>query len=681
MSPERNPQSTYPSGQEGWEQLHGEMQENPDAINPRLHEYAAAKFAEHGINPAEADATPVHDALDDIGHTEAVVTSGFGLENEPQSVVFAETATAVTHLAEESIKIHAPNEDQAVLDAAVAGVVISEPGSDNPIDTLVHDGYEDELVGAVKTLAAEGAYGTAEAVAHEIGTAETSKIDTARFMAEVLQRRETIDKDGIMRPAYTIGGREVVFRTRQETPTYEDSTVIVPGGEHVMPLPQESWDDETMDYVKDDMSSIEEYVQNHQEGAPRIVVTNTPEGMLATAALLAPNEEDRIRLKALEEKFTAGKTWDQDQKDIIDTMLAAVSVDDTGEMRSIVDVEGWAVALAALSGDSYAEAIVAKRRVVLIANEAARSSDPTRPDKMIAYREKNGLSEVEPVPIEQIALVHSTQYDVQRDAAGNIVLRTAGQHREDKYPRASLHFTLNSRVGDVYAMGEKQEWGDHQRIIVANFKEVIDSAHTLPNRMDGVDTWFTINPGQELALPGALVVEPVEETPSGALVEQTESGVLFNSSGSGEWTSELRDLADTYGTYSPKELALRIAMGRVGVPADLMDFASGDGHGMFSHELAIRMRMTASSLGLPSGKHFETPEANMEINAHINLRNLAGKLNYAGYQWESENMTAYPGTAIEARRQALASGHYPARPNALTDRAQTELAERPDFVL
>ncbi len=507
-----------------------------------------------------------------------------------------------------------------------------------------------------------------EPQSHETETASES-LDSEGYVSKVLQKHDTVDTEGIIRPAYIVNGREVVFRTRQEAPTYEDTQVTVIGGAGVYPLEREAWNETLLADEQTDESAVRAYVDSHQGDAPRLVVTNTAEGIVSAAAVLAKSDEESVRLKDLADHFSQGKTWDEAESTVIDTLLAAVSVGDDGELSNYVDINGWAVALAALSGDSKAQEIIDAKRPALINNERERASVPSR----IEWVKQ---SETEPIPLEEIALVHSTVHAIERDEDGAVILRTAGQLRDDKYPRASLHFTLNSRVGDVYSMGEKQEWDDSQKTIVANFKQVVDTSQTLPNRMDGVDTWFMLNPGQTLRLPGALVVEPVEKTESGQVIEQSEDGVSFvlKDEYSREEHDSYADLAREYGTYSPKEIALRIAMKRVGVPVNLMDVPSSNGHGMASEELAGRVYATASSLGLHAGKHFETPEANMENNAFFTMPRLIGKLAWAGYAWEQENMTTYPGTAIEARRQALASGFYPARPNVLSDKAIADAA-------
>lgn len=490
-------------------------------------------------------------------------------------------------------------------------------------------------------------------------------LGSAEFVAEALLARDVVDTEGVSRPAYTINGHEVVFRTRQESPTFDDSDVMVPGGESVYPVEHQAWDETTGEYSKTDESAVRAYVDTHQEVADRMVVTNTPEGILLAAALLAESTDEQARLQDLAESFSTGRSWTDDQREALDTILAAVSVNDKGEVGPYLDMSGWALALAALSGNTEAKQIVDAKRAGLVESERVRASDPTRAERLAAFQAERGIEASEPIPLEQLALVHSTSYEIQRDEDGSIILRSAGQQREDKLPRASLHFTLNSRVGSVIENGTQHDWDNSNKLIVANLKKAVDESRTLPNRMAGMDTWFTLNPGEALKLPGALLVERVEATPSGEVVEVTDSGVLYVEKD--DYTTEekqlLYELGVKYKTSGAMDVALRIAMERVGVPVELMDNPSDDGHGMFSNEIGSRVDATATMLGLPGGKHFESPEAHMESEAFYNMPRMLGKLALGSYELETEFMNSHPNASLEARRQTLASGYYPARPN------------------
>ena len=479
------------------------------------------------------------------------------------------------------------------------------------------------------------------------------------FVLEKLQKHDTIDKDGIVRPAFVINGREVVFRTRQEAPLYDDVDVMVPGGAHVYPVERQAYDPQIGESRQTDESTVRSYIDSHSAEADRMVVTNSSEGMLVAAALLVESNEDSQRMMELADTFAEGKTWTEAQKDAVDTMLAAISVNDQNEISQYLNMDGWALALAALSGDQEAKAMVTKKREVLIEAERERASDPGAVEEMASRLTERGIELSEPIPLDQLALVHSTSYDIQRDETGAIVLRSAGQQRSDKLPRASLHFTLNSKVGDVTGNLETQTWSDTNKIIVANFKKVVDANHKLPNVMAGMDTWFTLNPGEATRLPDALVVEQVDQTPSGRVIEITDTGVqyLLKESYTAEDRELIRQLSRKYQANDVADIALRAAMSRQGVPVELMDYSSSDGHSMYSHEIDGRVNATAAALGVPSGKHFDTPEANMERDVYTSATIYNNPKDGNG-EWYFNRAHA----SIEARRQTLASGFFPAVP-------------------
>lgn len=494
--------------------------------------------------------------------------------------------------------------------------------------------------------------------------------DTSEYVKEKLAKQEAFDKDGLERPVYTINGREVAFRTIQQSPTFDNETVFVPGGNSVYPLELEVYNDATQSTEISDQSKVRNYVDTHQDpSANRLMVTNTPEGMLSAAAILVESKEESGRLLKLAESFTSRKEWGDEQKEALDTMLAAVSVDDKGELTENLNLDGWAVALAALSGDEAAKSAITKKRQALIDAERERASQPEKSEA--------GSQEVEPLPLDEIALVHSTKYDVERDENGAVVLRPAGQLRDDKLPRSSIHFTLNSTVGDVIGGGDQHEWADDNKIIVANFKNTIDTAKKLPTNMAGMDTWFTLNPGEQLRLPGALVVESVDQLPDGKIIEEDEYGIryVYKDQYSQDEQFTLNDyrrrLGSTGSYLGVQDLAVRLAMQRVGVSPDMMDQASSDGHGMHSSRaIEGRIRATAKALGLPAGKHFETPESNLEMNARYNLAEGLSKVDQADPSYlESYRMESHYRAPLEARRLVLANGYYPANPNTPTDEA------------
>lgn len=524
-------------------------------------------------------------------------------------------------------------------------------------------------------------------------------IDAEQYIQDVLQPTEVIDNNNVTRSKYHINGRNVVFRTRQEAPLYEGVDVTVPGGELVLPIESETLAKKEVEVMgtATDTIAITNYVKDAQVDNKEniLVVTNTPEGLLAAANILTTEPELRSQQAALLDNKENTDHENGQFLAVTDVILAAISIDKSGQLLEQVDVNGWATALAALSGDSQAKQIVDQKLEALYADERHRHAtriqqghtDIDEGDASLLRQNEiqrdAGLRELEsyePVPLSELALIHSTSYGVTKDSEGTVVLQTAGDLRDDKLPRASLHFTLNSRV---YPHAQAQDsWGQNDIMIVANAKKTIDASKRLPHKLDGIDTWFTLNPDEQLKLPDAVIVEPAQDLRDGLLFELSESNIRFSlkESYSEEEKTTIMNEAAKYNVAGSgelaetvKEIALRKAMEQVGIPINLMDSPSQNGHGMTSDKLARRIYRTASQLGLPSGKHFETPEYLMERDAYNSFPGLSGKID--SFWSMSEQMSAYPNAAIEARRRALASGYYAARPVSLTDKAKTALTK------
>lgn len=199
---------------------------------------------------------------------------------------------------------------------------------------------------------------------------------------------------------------------------------------------------------------------------------------------------------------------------------------------------------------------------------------------------------------------------------------------------------------------------------------MIDANRRLPENFNGVDTWFSLNPGEGLKLPDALVVEPVDAIDSGEVVKvdgdevKSVSKESYSQSEIEEIAKLAKDLGMDYfdleSADAVKEIALRMAMEKVGVPVDLMDRPSEDGHGMSSWNLNRRIARTGYALGIKSGIHHGTPEYHMERDSFFRMRDFGRGQEYATLG--GENLDSYNHAPIEARRLALANGAYPARP-------------------
>lgn len=497
----------------------------------------------------------------------------------------------------------------------------------------------------------------------------------AEFVAGTLAKETVEDVEGLERAAYQIAGQTVLFRNRQETPELEGRAITTLGAEASPPLTLELDTKGT----KADASALAAY-NEARAPAPAAaghesvrLVTNTPEGIVAAARQLAGDPAQREYLAGLATKMQAGEYTDPAVLDVVDGMLGAISITDTGEASELYDTDGFALALSALSGNAEAAAIVADKRDALRQMETARRDGLIAKNKQSAAEQREQDFSAEPVPLDTIALVHSTAHGIERDADGNVILTSAAQRRGDKLPRASLHFTLNSQVAP-HVLGTYDTWGSSNKLIVANLAKTMDASRQAPESLYGVDTWFDLNPGENLTLPDTVVVEGSSE---GALVADTEQGVSFlaRAEYDTEQLSEIEALVREYGIadtrvfQSPqdilKEIALRKAMLKAGVPTQLQDTPSSDGHGMANSHLNARIVTTALELGLRTGTHFQTPEQIMEADVMSAMQSAyveaVSDHDITTGQYASANWVP-----LAMRRQVLVSGYTPSRPNTLS---------------
>ncbi len=483
-----------------------------------------------------------------------------------------------------------------------------------------------------------------------------------------LDKEAIFDESGLERSQFRIGGRKIVFRNRQETPSFADTAWYVVAADAAPPLPLEL----AATHEPMDTSAIDTYNERYsasERNAPDalMVVTNTPAGLVAAARALVTNPDRIAELDHLSVRLGSEDYTDPAVTQSIDKILAAISVDDDGAPSRFYATDGFAVALADLVGDKDAAQVLGQKLAALHRNEAQRKASIRSSHSELARRWR--AEGVEPMPLENLALVHSTHQEIERDSEGNIVLVSAGQKRPDKVPRASVHFTVNSQV----ASNSGGEWDVDNRMIVANLAETAAASHKLPEYLYGVDTWFVTGPGEKLTLPRALVVESAS---AGYLIQDSVNGISFLNQET--YTAEQQANIDKFAKQyrlerdtgmSPcevlKEVALRRAMLRVGARLEELDMPSWKEHGMGSDELAKRINLTAAELGVNFGTHVNTGEAWQEDDCstaigHAYVEAIPRSVQYQG------QFTCGAETSLEMRRLVLVNGYTPSRPNTLT---------------
>jgi hypothetical protein len=218
------------------------------------------------------------------------------------------------------------------------------------------------------------------------------------------------------------------------------------------------------------------------------IVKPTPEGILqeALSSKTFPSVQ-KARLQSMLNNFENNKIGKQ-ETGFLDNMWASV-----GEGGG---TEGLALLVKSLSGDKSARAVVNNRTKAMI--QAVKNNRANNVSRTI----NEDYGTIEP---KNTAAIHSTQYPIEFDKNGNIVFRAGGEYGGE-YTRSTLHFSLEEGVKDVALFGE---WNPLNQKVVSSLDSVIKK-NGLPDTADAQDTYFARSPGQELKVPNAAIVTPMQ---------------------------------------------------------------------------------------------------------------------------------------------------------------------------
>lgn len=483
---------------------------------------------------------------------------------------------------------------------------------------------------------------------------------TVDFVTESLRKNpENRDKLGLIRPTYEIGSRTVAFRNRMELVDLSGRAVTVVGAGDVKPfseLPQD-WEG-----AREKIEKVNSFSLEHSTDSPEnvLIVPNTPLGIVDAAVMLHESDE----LLGLQQKLREKDYTDPQVLDLVDGILALTSVDDEGRPRDYVDVDGYAVALAALTGDKDAEGCFVSKRESLRAIEADRKSRLA--DSM--RRSAAEMPSVNPLPIEKTFLVHSTSHPIEFDGA-EAVFKPAGQHEETEYvPRATWHATINSNVFP-HAQAEGA-WGRDNHIVIAPLGDAMRATGDKLSSLDGVDTWFTVGPGESVRLPSPTVIEPVGHGDELVQRDGNTIRVLVKDKYTPDQQRQIRNMIERFhaGSYAPtfpsnedavtlKEAVVQMVLEERGVGRYERDNPSQSGHGLDNHALASRITAEAARLGVGTGTHFNNMISTAEKDiGWWRVLDATKQTKGGGFQSGVTGPTFCADVPIEARRQALVNG-------------------------
>lgn len=350
---------------------------------------------------------------------------------------------------------------------------------------------------------------------------------------EKLHPVEFTDEDGARRQPFTFENRKgnkikAVFYTREELPFAQE---VVRGnwavvlGEPPKHRDRSEWEG----FVKDVKNTSENKNPLNSDGfglreaiavdKALFLVENTPVHILDLAFYLGLEGKGwrQARQKAaLDGIYTA------EAISFIDDMIAGTTVGEDGKLRQRQNQEGEALAVLALLGDPEARKVLDARKRVLEELDAKREEGykEFRRSKF----EKLAGEGIE-VPKGEVRATHVTAYRPRITEKG-ILIRSSFDGTQGAVTRNTIHFALGGEISSAYGGGG---WEDMPYVVTGDLSETRE-ANGNPLMINPVDTYFLVNPGQPLLVPGGHLTIP-GWLPSGTIREIGDNITIYKNKG------------------------------------------------------------------------------------------------------------------------------------------------------
>lgn len=350
---------------------------------------------------------------------------------------------------------------------------------------------------------------------------------------EKLHPVEFTDEDGAQRQLFTFENKKgnkirVVFYTREELPfaqeIVKDKYAVVLGEP-----PKHRDGSEWEEFLKDVKSTSDNKSPLNPSGfslpdaiaADKILflVENTPVHILDLAFYLGLEGKE---WREARQKAALDRIYTKEVISLIDDMVAGTAVGENGELRQRQNQEGEALAVLALLGDKDAKEILSGKRMVLEDSdkERLRRRQEFYQQKLEAL-EKEGVD----MPKGNVRVTQVTAYRPQVTERG-ILVRSSFDGTGGVMTRGTVHFTLGGEITSAYGGGG---WEDMPYVITGDLSKIRE-ANGNPLMINPVDTYFLVNPGQALLIPGGHLTMP-GWLPSGTIREVRDNITIYKSEG------------------------------------------------------------------------------------------------------------------------------------------------------
>lgn len=335
---------------------------------------------------------------------------------------------------------------------------------------------------------------------------EANRLERQRLIE--LMRTET-DQFGRTLKIYSINGREIVFRGREELPETEtlNSGNVILVGEKPVNLPENFY------------NTYEKKVTSNQiEGQQTILAVKNLRGVLETVVLLGLKDE---KILTLLEEIKNG-IYSQRAIEMVDALIAMNFFSNLEGMflQSAPDMEtdSEIIFIHALLGNQEAQKYVTRR---LIQYQAY--SEDLEERRKEEFRKFYGKYKNEALKVQELCIVHSTRYEPRREGEGLYSIPTTFDATKGEYLRNSIHLTLNHKVHSHLS----GNWEQNGFTIISPLSDTL-AVNGDPEGVNFDDTWWLMNPGQRFQFRGATVIAFSTDT-NGELIqfdENLDSGMV-----------------------------------------------------------------------------------------------------------------------------------------------------------
>ena len=216
-----------------------------------------------------------------------------------------------------------------------------------------------------------------------------------------------------------------------------------------------------------------------EDGRKIKIVPATPQGLLEEAIRLRPED---IKLQKMLSNIK-DKNFNDDEVHLLDSIIASMSMDASGKPLLDLETGGLALVLSSLTGNEKATAMIDSKLQSFYSN--VKKEKQQNIEKNQSYLTDKDV----PANWDDLAMVHSTRHNVEKNKDGSIILDSTGYHQLgdniESAPRSTIHFTTNGEVTGGFVGAA--EWGDANRLIVTSGRSMVNENNN-PTALNSIDT-------------------------------------------------------------------------------------------------------------------------------------------------------------------------------------------------